>query len=1556
MHLWVSSGQRDPGNNILNLILSCIMAASEHGEKSSSCAATRITDLSIGVILSDSFNVQYRIEVLNKLNIVYEFADTSVKERFLQTGFLKTNISKLCKLVHDAGDYEIQVGLMEFLFRLMPQKIRPKYSPGLIEHPKIQEAFAAVRDSYFEVDCRKFLNQLNIDQGIRRKVFSYPCLSVTLGNVQLQKPCDMGYDEFWLDVNMESKRILIFCENIQSSSQIMSIDDEFWDTVSIWEEKIVTCVCQEKEDELHVKIFFKGMAASFPYGHDDQPLSVLRIAVSQAHLHLKSILSRLLGKKLCHPVNKPDLQIEEKQHKASEPSEPMSTPAASVVSLGSFFSQSAGEASGTYSLPGGQTKEKSKKSDGSQLPPRKSKRLQSKSAGSLSSLGVSRRKMGSLPDPAGLKEEQDHQKDHCSSVALVKLDPLSKEGGMANGKAENIGDKAESFHITEDGNKLLSTFTESSKVHEFMELSERPIRTQEVLVEESCRTTRSGSLGHIQTMESEKTEKQSSPTRRGRSRMKKSIMNSTVSASQPIGKSQMNNCTDDEKLKQLHMDQTASRCARYILRDCRDNRERAQVMYEITNKTLTVSTCRIDSQGLQDEMNMSKVNTSEQNAKSKKYTKNKICEQKNEPRKDMENSQVSHCGNAVRKMITKESQEIDFAKESEIMSNQPSRKQAATVELAESATPPPRPEQKSPKKQIAHETSSSHLLVDNDDLNVGFMIEIDLEPECILQGNCQEALNQSANVSDVSEGKGDKIRGFENLKLCGVKGRQKNKTHATSMATEINLVDGSASSPRKYAYVERPVSVSSDCENEDNEESNDEHHSQDNTAEHPRCRALEEWQSKMNATLPYDRNISDSRNKSVRIPEYSYAVDSKTEKKSKQKHATNGSVSKLISSDVREKFAEGVPDKNGASPVRRLRKRRPVSYKEDDPEQDTGSDSSVGEDESSQSPKNKGRSKLRSSKTGNTPASKQAKSKDEEPFHAEIHCADTDDSKKPVGGNESHCESPTSWASYISPVKFRTLDPRTQETGNELYQVTSYERFNSQNKRRRRKKTVQKKAGLSVSSTRECAVTDSHKRKRTHPAPDNRKKQNSSKRGKTSADSSHQGSDAGTTVEKMSEISWINAYKSEQQKLHDGAVKMISERNPKSPVNPSNDPYSLEVDLEESIEMMRGEQFVANTPRNCSQKSCSSLVLGGESTPDADRRASQKRKMTEADAGRQFMQVEESSPSPRHNMTGDVHRKAAPIKHSSEAKRKRKSLQDGGATELKRAGLVSGPSSVIRPSKSMLRRMFEDSFSSNSDDEDIANFKSSCLQPRRLFPDDQLDISDSKVETLVERRKPCALKKTTPDKICTSSKAHTKHWASENSEREATPLDDLVSQQETGVDAKESGTSVMTVMKGFGMDLKKQIKEREYHVQQLADGALKLANKRVNQLWTEDKKQWDQVVSDFKQQINTELSALEQEVADLNKVEKKTEAIYLEQMKMLHDKRESLLKGVKTSRRCLKNFREKSHRTQCQTREVQRGMETQMKHDMDRLKNKLLLDMQQQQLRRVKDSIQKHFF
>lgn len=78
----------------------------------------------------------------------------SLKRVPLQCNIVGTQCVHVCDgsfCVHVCSDYEFQVCIVEFLFRLLPRKLRQKYSKNFIMDPETLGAFLAVKDSCFEV-------------------------------------------------------------------------------------------------------------------------------------------------------------------------------------------------------------------------------------------------------------------------------------------------------------------------------------------------------------------------------------------------------------------------------------------------------------------------------------------------------------------------------------------------------------------------------------------------------------------------------------------------------------------------------------------------------------------------------------------------------------------------------------------------------------------------------------------------------------------------------------------------------------------------------------------------------------------------------------------------------------------------------------------------------------------------------------------------------------------------------------------------------------------------------------------------------------------------------------------------------------------------------------------------------------------------------------------------------------------------------------------------------------------------------------------------------------
>ncbi|KAL3869398.1 hypothetical protein ACJMK2_042083, partial [Sinanodonta woodiana] len=220
---------------------------------------SEITEKLVGhfmdVLENPKLRFQTRMEALKSTNILLEQCSTNVKESLLKRDdFLETMV-KLKDLLFFIGDYEFQVGVVECLFRIFPKKLRKKYITSLINDLNVAKQLLEIKDADFEMDCRNFLNELNSNCTRNRRVFSIPCIAAHLGQKQLRKPSDSGYDQFWVDFNVGSERISMFCEQDQSECQ-ESQDDDLWETISISKPDMRRCFSHEISGKFVINIEF----------------------------------------------------------------------------------------------------------------------------------------------------------------------------------------------------------------------------------------------------------------------------------------------------------------------------------------------------------------------------------------------------------------------------------------------------------------------------------------------------------------------------------------------------------------------------------------------------------------------------------------------------------------------------------------------------------------------------------------------------------------------------------------------------------------------------------------------------------------------------------------------------------------------------------------------------------------------------------------------------------------------------------------------------------------------------------------------------------------------------------------------------------------------------------------------------------------------------------------------------------------------------------------------------------------------------------------------------
>ncbi|XP_048205645.1 synaptonemal complex protein 2 [Perognathus longimembris pacificus] len=194
-------------------------------------------------------NICIQQETFKKINAMLDRMPRDTR-KILSTQEMSTLMSSMGERIIYAGDYDLQVGIVEALCRMTTEKQRQELACQWFSIDFIANAFKGIKDCEFETDCRLFLNVVNGMLGDKRRVFTFPCLSAFLDKHELQIPADEKLEEFWIDFNLGSQSLSFYIAGDN--------EDHQWEAVTVPEEKVQMYSIEVKDSKKLLSIILQN--------------------------------------------------------------------------------------------------------------------------------------------------------------------------------------------------------------------------------------------------------------------------------------------------------------------------------------------------------------------------------------------------------------------------------------------------------------------------------------------------------------------------------------------------------------------------------------------------------------------------------------------------------------------------------------------------------------------------------------------------------------------------------------------------------------------------------------------------------------------------------------------------------------------------------------------------------------------------------------------------------------------------------------------------------------------------------------------------------------------------------------------------------------------------------------------------------------------------------------------------------------------------------------------------------------------------------------------------
>ncbi|XP_020628236.1 synaptonemal complex protein 2-like isoform X2 [Orbicella faveolata] len=138
------------------------------------------------IIVNVERGIPLRIEAVKLTNMILgDVVNDEVDSTDVVSLAFKELEDNMEHLIGTAGDFELQAGMVELIFRLIPGDTRHKKAREYFSCDLVSSAFCDITSPEFEAGCRNFLNTLNQSQKENQSVASIPCYSASFGKTEV---------------------------------------------------------------------------------------------------------------------------------------------------------------------------------------------------------------------------------------------------------------------------------------------------------------------------------------------------------------------------------------------------------------------------------------------------------------------------------------------------------------------------------------------------------------------------------------------------------------------------------------------------------------------------------------------------------------------------------------------------------------------------------------------------------------------------------------------------------------------------------------------------------------------------------------------------------------------------------------------------------------------------------------------------------------------------------------------------------------------------------------------------------------------------------------------------------------------------------------------------------------------------------------------------------------------------------------------------------------------------------------------------------------------------